>query len=187
MINFEFQGTPPFMSISLLMNGAEGVIHEVKHDLESLFYVAIYCATMLKGPHGSWRVDEDFKSYTSTPMKEWFSLGGMEFSYAHMGRLKLSHMEDFDHSIIQRMDRYFSPLFPGFQALRDAAFPLQKNTYVNCQLDYEPMIATFNDILASLPQKHTRPEPMPRAITVAVNKGVKRKRGCEYFCTELWS
>ena len=186
MIKFEFQGTPPFMSIALLMNGAEGVVHEVKHDLESLFYVVIYCATMLKGPHGSWRVDEDFKSYTSMLMKEWFSLAGMEFSYAHMGRLKLSHMEDFDRSIIQRMDRYFSPLFPGFQALRDAAFPLQKNTYVNCQLDYKPMIATFNEILASLPQKHTRPEPMPRAITA--NIGMKRKYGhCEYFCTELWS
>ena len=111
MINFEFQGTLPFMSIALLMNGAEGVIHEVKHDLESLFYVVIYCAMMLKGPHGSWQVDEDFKSYTSMPMKEWFSLVGMEFSYAHMGRLKLSHMEDFDCSIIQRMDCYFFQAF----------------------------------------------------------------------------
>ena len=62
-------------------------------------------------------------------------------------------------------------LFPGFQALRDAAFPLQKNTDVNCQLDYEPMITTFNEILASLPQKHTRPEPMLRAITA--NIGMK--------------
>lgn len=158
------------MAISLLLSEAEGVIHEPRHDLESLFYVLIYCATMLKGPHGSWRVEDDFRSHISVPMREWFGLDGMESSYARMGRLKLGHMADFERAIIRRMDPYFSPLFSGLRILRDNAFPVQENTYVNSQLGHDGTIKIFNDILAQLPSKHTRREADPN------KRGVKRKR-----------
>lgn len=174
-----FQGTPPFMAISLLMKGAEGVIHEARHDLESLFYVIIYCATMLKGPHQCWRVEDDFKSYTSVPLKDWFGLQGMERSYAHMGRVKMGHLEDFEGSIVGKMDKYFSPLFLGIQTLRDVAFPRAKDTYVNAQLDWKKMTDILNKILAGLPENHTRREAKPAAVEKV--QGVKRKRG--EFCT----
>jgi len=181
MIDVKSQGTPPFMAISLLRNGAEGVLHEAKHDLESLLYVMLFCGTMLKGPHGTWRVAVDFQSYSSIPMQEWFSPDAMETSYAHMGRTKLSHMEDFQRAIIQRMDRYFSPLFTGFQAIRDAAFPTKKGSYFDCQLQHEPMIKILNDVLAHLPEEHTKLEPDPKLAPAEPGmQGVKRKRAGEF-------
>ena len=54
-------------------------------------YVMIYCATMLKGPHQCWQVPDDFKAYSSVPMKEWFGLDGLERSYASMAQMKTGH------------------------------------------------------------------------------------------------
>ena len=49
-----FQGTPPFMAIALLLNGASETDHYAKYDLESIMYVLFYCATMLKGLNDCW-------------------------------------------------------------------------------------------------------------------------------------
>ena len=166
------------MSISLLVKGAEGVVHEPRHNLELLFYDIIYCATMLKGPHQCWQVPEDFKAYSSVPVKEWFVLDGLEHCYASMGRMKTGHMSHFEGTILTRMDPYFSPLSAGIEELRDAIFPHTKGTYQNPQINWQKMRDILNGILASLPEQHKKREANPAVA------GVKRKRHIGEFQTK---
>src|SRR5438270_13754744 len=147
------QRTPPFMAIALLVNGATDSIHHAKYDLKSLMYVAFYCATMLKGPNDSHRTKADFKAQSSIPMLELFDLHCLETSYAHMGHTKLGHMILFEDAIIQRMDSYFSLLFPGFRTLKDAVFP-GKDFYTDSPINHDTMIGIFGDMLNNLPNEH---------------------------------
>jgi hypothetical protein len=152
--NVTSQGTPPFMAIALLLDVDTDGLHHAKYDLESLMYVFFYCGTMLKGPKYRWRDEADFKAYTSIPMREWFDLRGLESSYAKMGRTKISHMAVFENTIIDRMDKYFSPLFQGFRQLKEAVFP-PGESYTKSPINHQRMIEVFNDILANLPAEHT--------------------------------
>lgn len=150
-----FQGTPPFMAIALLLGGAVETVYYAKYDLESLMYVAFYCATMLKGPNDSWRVEADLEGQ-SIPMKEWFDSRRLDSSFGQMGRTKIGHMALFELAIIERMDAYFSPLFPGFRSLKAAVFP-NSETYGNSPIDHTVMIDIFDAILEDLaPDSVTR-------------------------------
>ena len=111
------------MAIALLLDALKDNTHYAKYDLKSLMYVSFFCATMLKGPYDDWRTEVDFKAQESTPMREWFDLRDLEATYKQMGQKKVSHMEIFKSSIIEKMAPYFKPLFPGFYALKDAFFP----------------------------------------------------------------
>jgi len=164
IINVTSQGTPPFMAIALLLDDNAGGIHHAKYDLESLMYVMFYCGTMLKGPNGSWREEVDFKAHRSIPMREWFDLRCIKSSYAKMGRIKISHMTVFDDAIIKRMDSFFSPLFPGFRQLKEAAFPPGTDSYANSQIDHQKMIDIFNSILTNLPEEHTTKRGVKRSL-----------------------
>jgi hypothetical protein len=167
------QGTPPFMAIALLLGANAGgdITHYAKYDLESLMYVTFFCATMLKGPYDSWRTEHDFKAQESTPMREWFDLNRLEGSYSQMGRMKVSHMEIFEPSIIQKMAPYFKPLFPGFTDLRNTVFP-PGSKYTDSEIKHDAMITVFNKILSGLPQEHRVAAPMP----TIPKRGVKRTR-----------
>ena len=94
------QGTPAFMAITLLLGADADTTHYSKYDFESLMYVTLFCATMLKGPYNSWRMELDFSAQQSTPMREWFDLHQLEGTYKQMGHKKVSHMEIFESSII---------------------------------------------------------------------------------------
>ena len=164
------QGTPPFMAIALLLGGDGDSTHHSKYDLESLMYVTFFCATMLKGP-GSWRTEKEFKDQQSTPMREWFDLRCLEGTYKQMGRTKVSHMEIFESSIIQKMAPLFKPLFPGFRRLRDAVFPPGKG-YTDSPITHDAIINIFNDMLSNLPEEHRVAAP----ILIKPKQGVKRSR-----------
>jgi hypothetical protein len=168
LINVMFQGTPPFMAIAVLsMEDDTGYIHHAKYDLESLMYVAFYCATMLKGPNGNWREESDFKVHTSVPLREWFDLRRLKGSYRSMGRIKIGHMTTFDTSVLKKMDPFFSPLFPGFRQLRDAFFPPGTDTlsYFDSCITHPKMIAIFNDILTNLSEEHTTKRGLKRSLS----------------------
>lgn len=162
--NVTLQGTPPFMAIALLLNGASETVHYAKYDLESIMYVAFYCATMLKGPNDSWRGEDDLKAQ-SVPMQEWFDLRQLEASYTQMGRTKASHMVFFERTIISKMNPYFTPLFSGFRALKESLFP-DSDSLTNSPIDHKTMIATFNSILHDLPEEHT--------VATLMKRGTKR-------------
>ncbi|KAF8798240.1 hypothetical protein BYT27DRAFT_7048492, partial [Phlegmacium glaucopus] len=103
--------------------------HHAKYDLESLMYVLFFCATMLKGPNGTWRKEDDFRVHRSISLREWFDLRSLNHSYAKMGHTKISHMVVFENAVIKRMDPFFSPLFPGIHQLKDAIFPSGTESY----------------------------------------------------------
>lgn len=154
------------MAIALLLNNENGGDHHAKYDLESLFYVLLFCATMLKGPNGTWRSENDFTSYQSIPLREWFDLRSFEHSYKKMGRAKASHMMFFEDTVIQKMDPFFSPLFPGIRQLKKAIFPptAESTDYSNSPIDHQQMINLFNDILANLPEEHTAKRGIKRSL-----------------------
>lgn len=155
------------MAIALLANGAVNNIHHAKYDLESLMYVAFYCATMLKGPNNTWRESADCKAHTSIPMREWFDVSCIDYSYGKMARTKLGHMTMFENSIINRMESYFSPLFAGFRALKSAVLPSPED-FVSSPIVHDVMISIFNEILESLPAEHT--------VATQMKRGTKRRR-----------
>jgi hypothetical protein len=107
-------------------------------------------------------------------MREWFDLSDLENTYKQMGRKKVSHMELFKDSIIEKMTPYFEPLFSGFWLLRDTVFPPGKG-YVNSPITHDAMKAIFNDILSGLPEEYR----------VAAEKPKKRKRHDRHTCEFL--
>jgi len=159
------------MAIALLLGGDADTTHYSKYDLESLMYVTFFCATMLKGPYDSWRTELDFSAQQSTPMREWFDLRQLEGTYKQMGRKKVSHMEIFESSIIQKMSPYFEPLFPGFRTLRNAVFPPGRG-YIDSPINHDAIITIFNDILSGLPGEHRVAAPIP----IQPKRGIKRNR-----------
>jgi len=80
------------MAIALLLTGATETLHYAKYDLESLMYVAFYCATMLKGPNDCWRVEDDLEGQI-IPMKEWFE---PRYPFGQMG---MGHLALFEEAI----------------------------------------------------------------------------------------
>jgi hypothetical protein len=133
------------MAIALLLNGAAETVHYAKYDLESLMYVAFYCATMLKGPNDSWRMEADLGGQ-SIPMQEWFEPHHLDSSFGQMGCTKIGHMALFEDAIIKRMDGYFSPLFPAFRSLKAAVFP-SNESYCDSPIDHNTMIYIFHNTL----------------------------------------
>ena len=164
------------MAIALLLDDGIGGIHHAKYDLESLMYVLFFCATMFKGPNGTWRNETDFKAYSSIPLREWFDLRSLEQSYAKMGRTKVGHMAVFEDAVIKKMAPFFSPLFPGIRQLKDAVFPPGTVSYHDSPITHMQMIDIFNKILADLPEEHT------------MKRGIKRNlpgASCEYLLEYL--
>jgi hypothetical protein len=82
-----------------------------------------------------------------------------------MGRKKVSHMEIFESSIIEKMAPYFAPLFPGFRTLKNAVFPSGEG-YTNSPINHSAMIAIFNNILSDLPEQYrvAAPEKPKRGV-----------------------
>ena len=142
------------MVIALLLDALKDNTHCTKYNLESLMYVSFFCATMLKGPYDDWRMEVNFKAQESTPTREWFDLRDLEATYKQIGQKKVSHMEIFKSSIIEKMAPYFKPLSPGFYALKDAVFPPGEG-YINSPINHNTIITIFNDILSHLPKEHT--------------------------------
>lgn len=162
------------MAIALLLGAHIDNTHHSKYDLESLMYVSFFCATMLKGPYDTWRTQDDFKALESTPMREWFDLRDLEATYKQMGRKKVSHMEIFETSIIEKMAPYFAPLFPGFRKLKNAVFPSGQG-YTNSSINHRAIIKIFNDILSDLPEQYRVAAPeKPK-------RGVKRTLAREFI------
>ena len=153
------------MAIALLLDVDAGGIHHSKYDLESLMYVMFFCATMLKGPNYMWRKEVDFMAYHSVPLREWFDLRSLNQSYAKMGRTKIGHMVVFENAVIDRMDPFFSPLFPGIRQLKDAVFPPGTASYHNSPITHTQMIKIFNNILATLPEEHTTQRGTKQSLT----------------------
>lgn len=178
--NVTLQGTPPFMAIALLLNGASETLHYAKYDLESIMYVTFYCATMLKGPNDSWRRTDELKAQ-SVPMQEWFDLRQLEGSYTQMGRTKASHMVFFERTIISKMDSYFTPLFSGFRELKEALFP-NSDSLIDSPIDHKTMITIFNSILRNLPTEHTVATSMKRGTKRAVSSYASCSLKCMLMC-----
>lgn len=100
-------------------------------------------------------------------MQEWFDLRQLETSYKQMGRKKASHMIFFEDTIIKKMDKYFSPLFPGFRALKQAVFP-NTESFSESPIDHDTMIVVLNTMLQDLPKEYT--------------VATQRKRGTKRAC-----
>jgi len=133
------QGTPPFISIAVLMRLKQ---HEGCHDLESIFYVLIHVLTIFKGP-GVVRTEEDYKKLSSMPpVLEWFDFESMDHSFNRMARQKMGHLSDFKAGILRRMDSYFQPLAPFLQGLFDAFFP--NFDYFDNKMTHSKMIELFD-------------------------------------------
>lgn len=145
------------MAISLLLNSNPDDIHHAEYDLESLFYVAIFCATALKGPNNHWRTSEELYGTKlqpqSTPVMEWFEVEALKRTYGRMGREKLAHMVLFKTAVIGRMNAYFAPLFPGLIALKQALFPGDiAESHVLPPISHEKMEKIFEGMLEQLPE-----------------------------------
>ena len=87
-------------------------------------YVLFFCATMLKGPHQTWRKEVDLKAYNSVPLREWFDLHSLNQLYEKMGCTKIGHMVVFKSAVINRLDPLFPPSFQVFINLKMLSFHL---------------------------------------------------------------
>jgi len=71
----------------------------------------------------------------------------------------------FEEAVIQKMDPFFSLLFPGIHQLKEAIFPAGTTDYSNSQINHQQMIDVFNNILANLPEGHTAKWGVKRSLS----------------------
>jgi hypothetical protein len=112
------QGTVPFMAIGLL--SSEGpIIHQPRHDLESLFFVLIYLCTNIQCP-GLLRNVDELDQFKSLPMSSWFD---PKATFMRLALDKLGAMSAFDQRILPYFSSYFDELKPCIRSLYNAIFP----------------------------------------------------------------
>jgi hypothetical protein len=147
-------------------------IHTAKHDLESLFYVVLYLCTLYSGPGAKMKVSDLLKSHSSVPLLEWVDPSAFSQSFRSIGRLKTSHMINFETTIVAKISPFFGPIIPALIKLHEKMFPptgRYASLFVNNQITHAKMIESFDemirviaangDIPGDRPRKRSRPTP----------------------------
>lgn len=119
LLTVVYQGTAPFMALSILRRGGVNILRTPAHDLESMCYTLFHTLTSCDGPKGMLR---DIKaSSISLPLLEWFL--HHNGTYRKLGRIKQGQLADVETNIFDHFTPYFNNLKPLARNLFNALFP----------------------------------------------------------------
>jgi hypothetical protein len=102
------------MALEIMLKNGKTFYHDLRHDLESIFYVIIWVCCHMEGPEVE-RKDPYF-----LPVREWCN---MNHSLRKLGLIKLSHLANFDDSILQHFPPYWHDFMPYMRQLKTAFWP----------------------------------------------------------------
>jgi hypothetical protein len=102
------------MALEIMLRGGKNFRHQLHHDLESIFYVLIWVCCHMEGPE----VERD--DPYSLPIREWCN---MNLKLAKIGLIKLSHLANFEDSILKHFTPYWQDFKPFMRELKSAFWP----------------------------------------------------------------
>jgi hypothetical protein len=102
------------MALEIMLKDGKTFRHDIRHDLESIFYVLVWVCCHMEGP-------EMERSDTFVlPVREWCN---MTLKLHKLGLTKLSHLANFEDSILRHFTPYWSEFKPFMRQLKSAFWP----------------------------------------------------------------
>lgn len=170
LLTVVYQGTAPFMALSILRRGGVNILHTPAHDLESICYAFYHTLTSCDGPNGMLR---DIKaSSISLPLLEWFL--HHNGTYRKLGRIKQGQLADVETNIFDHFTPYFNNLKPLARNLFNALFPCGPLGFApEPRITHDTMLRIFDETIANLRIRDDYDPPVPRPIE---NRSMSRPR-----------
>ena len=111
------QGTPPFMALKIMLKSGENVVHELRHDLESLLYVILWVCDHMTAPG----VERDLSDKKPPFIRAWCNMG---LTLQDLGHLKLAYIVDAERTILDDFTSYWKGFKPFARRLLAEFFPV---------------------------------------------------------------
>jgi hypothetical protein len=126
------------MALEIMLSGGKKFCHGIHHDLESIFYVLIWVCSHMEGP------EIECSDPHSLPIREWLN---MNVSLRKLGLIKLSHLADFEDSILKYFTPYWNDFKPYAKQLLSAFFP---TNYQKSEITTERMLAILSEAVNNM-------------------------------------
>lgn len=167
------QGTPPFMALEIMLQEGKDFIHELRHDLESLFYVIIWMCNHMTAAG----VERELAKGNIPHIRGWCD---MSLSLRQLGHLKLAHIMDAERIILAEFTPYWEDFKPFTRRLLAEFFPV--NPAAPNKITSETMVAILKEALSAVkepkPLGSKRSDREPRLVRQVYTTlaGTKRDR-----------
>lgn len=102
------------MALEIMLSNGKEFYHDLRHDLESIFYVLIWLCSHMEGP------ETERSDPHSLPIREWCS---MNVNLRKLGLIKLSHIADFEDSILGHFTPYWHDFKPYVRQMAEEFWP----------------------------------------------------------------
>ena len=135
------------MALEIMLSNGKKFCHDIRHDLESIFYVLIWVCSHMEGP------EIERSDPHSLPVREWCT---MNDNLRRLGLIKLSHIADFEDSILKHFTPYWKDFKPYARKLMDAFWPtsFQKPNSMTSKL----MLEILEDAIANMKDSEEQSE-----------------------------
>lgn len=131
--------------------------HEVRHDLESLFYVMIWICTTQCGPNNMARSFE----FSKTELYIWNAGGRLDEELRNIWDAKAhiisgNDLELFEERVLKKMDDYFNPIKDCIVELKEVLFPSSEKVSASTSIP-EAFIEVLDNTIHHLMEHHSEP------------------------------
>jgi hypothetical protein len=127
------------MALEIMLKGGGTFVHDIRHDLESIFHVIIWVCCHMEGP------EVERSDPFRLPVREW---GNMSFKLHKLGLIKLSHFANFEDSILKHFTPYWHDFKPYIRQLKSAFWP-ESFEKPNCMTS-ERLLSILKDAAANV-------------------------------------
>jgi hypothetical protein len=136
------------MSLEIMLKGGNSFYHDIRHDLESIFYVLIWVCCHMEEP------EVERSDPYSLPIREW---SNMNLKLHALGLLKLSHLASFEISILNHFTPYWDDFKPFMRDLKSAFWPSGESFERPNRITCETMLSILRDAAAKVQEMGVQP------------------------------
>lgn len=135
------------MALEIMLSNGRGFCHDLRHDLESIFYVLIWVCSHMEGP------ETERSDPHSLPIREWCS---MDVNLRKLGLIKLSHIADFEDSILGHFTPYWHDFKPYVRQMAEEFWPTTYQKPNN--MTSESLLKILKAAIAAMPSESSGPD-----------------------------
>ena len=151
------------MALEIMLNGGKKFRHELRHDLESIFYVLVWVCCHMLGP------EVERHDAHGLPIREWCNMGS---NLRKLGLVKLSHIADSEDSLLGHFTTYWNDFKPFIRSLITAFWP---NGFRNPNsITSEKMLMILREALSAVQETEVQCDdmnsPMLQSYVILNNK-----------------
>lgn len=183
------------MALEIMLKDGMSFRHDFRHDLESIFYVLLWVCCHMEGP------EVERNNPFVLPLREWTN---NKLKLHDLGLLKLSHLANFEDSILKHFTPYWDDVKPFMKQLKSAFWPesfetpnritaekmlsILKEAVANVQdmeVDYDNTGSSSSQSYVLLGTSKRRGADQDVAMSSKRNKSVSDAGGCHTHVRDL--